>query len=118
MATQRKDKLKTSRKRKWRNNKNETTVDVVPSSIHIKMMGLDEVVDFGAEKKQRARTSAQAAKQKQKLHLPQGAASLEILDFHYEIAPFFQSNTACLEMEFVNHSRKKGKRKPRKNIFT
>jgi hypothetical protein len=54
MATQRKDKLKISRKRKWRNNKNETTVDVVPSSIHIKMMGLDEVVDFGAEKKQRA----------------------------------------------------------------
>jgi hypothetical protein len=52
--TQRKDKLKISRKRKWRNNKNETTVDVVPSSIHIKMMGLDEVVDFGAEKKQRA----------------------------------------------------------------
>ena len=61
-----------------------------PFVDNIKMMGLDEGVDLGAEKKQRALTSGvQAAKQKQKLHLPQGAASLEIFDFHYEMAPFF-----------------------------
>ena len=82
------------------------------------MMGLDEGVDLGAEKKQRALTSGvQAAKQKQKLHLPQGAASLEYWTSIMKMAPFFRSNTACLEMNLsairVERRKQKPRRKPR-----